>query len=68
MIIIKKQLISLGYQEVRQSDEMLAEPLIRNKRRNAPLYRLLFASKHPLGDEFWQKIIRRDVYGQKQMF
>jgi len=66
--LYKERLISLGYQEVRQSDEMLVEPLIRNKRRNAPLYRLLFASKHPLGDEFWQKIIRRDVYGQKQMF
>lgn len=64
----KDRLRSLGYQDVKQSDEMMTEPLIRNKRRNAPLYRLIFASKHPLGDEFWQKITKHDRYGQKQMF
>jgi three-Cys-motif partner protein len=62
--LYKERLESLGYQEVIQSDKMLlTEPLIRNKRRNAPLYRLIFASKHRLGDEFWHKIIRRDLYG-----
>jgi three-Cys-motif partner protein len=64
----KDRLNSLGYQEVKQSDEIMTEPLIRNKRRNTPLYRLIFASKHPLGEEFWQKITRRDWHGQKQMF
>jgi three-Cys-motif partner protein len=66
--LYKDRLKSLGYQEVKQSDEIITEPLIRNTRRNAPLYRLIFASKHPLGDEFWQKITKRDRYGQKQMF
>lgn len=64
----KDRLRSLGYQEVRQSDEILSAPLIRNRKRNAPLYRLLFASKSTLGDEFWQKVTQRDLYGQKQMF
>ena len=64
----KDRLKSLGYQEVKQSDEIMTEPLIRNTKRNAPLYRLIFASKHPLGNEFRQKITKRDRYGQKQMF
>jgi hypothetical protein len=29
---------------------------------------LLFASKHPLGHDFWQKVIHRDVYGQTRLF
>ena len=66
--LYKDRLRSLGYQDVKQSDEIMSEPLIRNTRRNAPLYRLIFASKHPLGDEFWQKITKRDIYGQKRMF
>jgi three-Cys-motif partner protein len=64
----KKRLKTLGYQEVKQPDEMLTEPLIRNKERNSPLYRLIFASKHPLGEKFWKAIIGHDLYGQKQMF
>jgi three-Cys-motif partner protein len=64
----KDRLKTLGYQEVKQPSEMLTEPLIRNKKRNSPLYRLIFASKHPLGEKFWREIIGRDVYGQEQMF
>jgi three-Cys-motif partner protein len=64
----KDRLKSLGYKEVKHSDEIMTEPLMRNTRRNAPLYRLIYASKHPLGDEFWKKITKRDRYGQKQMF
>jgi len=66
--LYQDRLHSLGYQNVKRSDELAYEPLIRNKRRNAPLYRLIFASKSTLGDEFWQKITKRDVYGQKRMF
>ncbi len=64
----KERLKSLGYREVKQSDEILTEPLIRNEKRNVPLYRLIFASKNPLGEDFWQKVTQRNVYGQKQMF
>jgi three-Cys-motif partner protein len=42
-------------------------PLIRNVQRRAPLYRLLFASKHPLGNEFWEKITRREPSGQRRL-
>jgi hypothetical protein len=64
----KERLVKIGYQEVKQPNEILTEPLIRNTQNKAPLYRLIFASKHPKGDEFWQKITKRDSYGQKQMF
>jgi three-Cys-motif partner protein len=64
----KERLLSLGYKEDKPPLEKLNEPLIRNKKRNTPLYRLIFASKHPLGQKFWEKIMSRDVYGQTQMF
>lgn len=63
----KEKLQALGYKEVLRDDEVSDEPLIRNIQRKAPLYRLLFASKHPLGHEFWQKVTRRDVYGQAHL-
>lgn len=68
MDLYKKKLHALGYAEVLRDDETNDEPLIRNAKRNSPLYRLLFASKHPLGHEFWQKITGRDVYGQRRLF
>lgn len=60
------RLRSLGYKGAYRDDEVGVEPLMRNE-KNAPLYRLLFASKHPLGHDFWQKVTRRDVYGQKRL-
>ncbi|MBN1316885.1 MAG: hypothetical protein JXA42_15505 [Anaerolineales bacterium] len=64
----KAKLQALGYVEVLRDDETGAEPLIRNSKRQAPLYRLLFASKHPLGHDFWRSVTRTDVYGQKRLF
>jgi three-Cys-motif partner protein len=63
----KEKLQGLGYQEVFRDDEVGDEPLIRNAERNVPLYRLLFASKHPLGQTFWRKITQRDVHGQARL-
>lgn len=63
----KERLQGLGYKEVLRDDEIGDEPLMRNAKRNAPLYRLLFASKHPLGHEFWQKVTRKDVHGQARL-
>jgi len=63
----KQKLQRLGYPDVRRDDETGDEPLIRNS-KNAPLYRLLFASKSKLGNDFWQKITRRDVSGQARLF
>jgi three-Cys-motif partner protein len=64
----KGKLQALGYNEVRSDDEVGDEPLMRNAKRNAPLYRLLFASKHPLGEKFWRAITKRDVHGQMRLF
>jgi len=33
-----------------------------------PLYRLIYASKHERGLEFWDKITKKDVSGQKDLF
>jgi len=63
----KSKLRRLGYKETFRDDEVGAEPLMRNE-KNAPLYRLLFASKHPLGLEFWQKVVGRNAHGQKRLF
>jgi three-Cys-motif partner protein len=68
MDFYKEKLQSLGYKEVLLDDEVNDEPLIRNAKTNAPLYRLIFASKNPLGHDFWQKVTRRDVHGQGRLF
>ena len=64
----RERLQGLGYEEVLRGDETGYEPLMRSARRGAPLYRLLFASKHPLGHDFWHKVTRRDVHGQVRLF
>lgn len=63
----KERLQDLGYKEVFRDDEAGDEPLIRNTRKKAPLYRLLFASKHPLGQDFWHKVTGRDAHGQMRL-
>ncbi len=64
----KGKLHDLGYVDVRGIDGFDDEPLMRNVKRNAPLYRLLFASKHPLAEQFWRDITKRDVHGQMRLF
>jgi len=64
--LYKSNLEKLGYQVHRDVDTG-DSPLIRNAQRRAPLYRLLFASKHPLGNEFWEKITRREPSGQRRL-
>ncbi len=65
--LYKSRLQGIGYKEVKRDDEIGDEPLMRNAKRNAPLYRLLFASKHALGNQFWHKVTRRDVHGQLRL-
>lgn len=43
------------------------EKQVRN-RRQAELYRLIFASKHQLGIDLWNKANRRNAYGQDQLY
>ena len=64
----KGKLRHLGYADAFRDDEVGDEPLMRNAKRKAPLYRLLFASKHRLGHEFWHKVTRRNVHGQARLF
>lgn len=68
MDLYKDKLSALGYGEVLRDDETGDQPLIRNAANNAPLYRLLFASKSPLGNSFWHKVTRRDLHGQRRLF
>lgn len=65
--LYKGRLKAIGYKEIREDDELGDEPLMRNEKQ-APLYRLIFASKHELGHDFWHAVTRRDVYGQKRLF
>ena len=67
--LYKEQLCKLGYKYVLRGDETGGdEPLMINTQRKAPLYRLIFASKNQLGEEFWHKVTKRDIYGQRRLF
>jgi len=53
----------LGYETVEFKDVG-----VRNYGRNALMYFLVFASKHPRGLEFWKKITTKDETGQMELF
>jgi len=59
----KSKLNALGYVKVQDNEEILVEPLMKNS-MNAPLYRLLFASKNPLGLKFWKDNTKVGLDGQ----
>ncbi len=61
--LYKSKLATLGYQIV----EGGPEPVMKNT-KNAPLYRLLFMSKHELGYKFWKNAVSKDSSGQMRMF
>lgn len=65
---INTKLSNLGYVDFSTDHYSEIEPLIRSTYRNAPLYRLLFASKHPLGLEFWKKVVAKKPSGQRSLF
>ena len=62
----KGKLTALGYIDVRDVEDG-TEPLMKNS-KEVPLYRLIFASKHARGHDFWNKVIKKDVYGQSKLF
>lgn len=66
--LYKSNLQTLGYVDIKRDNEVGDEPLIRNSRRKAPLYRLLFASKNQIGEKFWREVTKRNVYGQRSLF
>ena len=53
----------LGYKTVEFKDVG-----VRNYGRNALMYFLVFASKHPRGLDFWKKITTKDEVGQLELF
>lgn len=63
----KSKLKTLGYVEVKDDEEVWVEPLMKN-RKNAPLYRLLFASKSPLGVKFWRDVTKVGADGQMSLW
>jgi three-Cys-motif partner protein len=63
----KEKLKNLGYVEVKDNEEVWAEPLMKNS-KNAPLYRLLFASKNPLGVKFWKDVTKVSPNGQMSLW
>ncbi|MCL4530424.1 MAG: hypothetical protein M1282_13555, partial [Chloroflexi bacterium] len=61
-------IIASGYAEVKDvEDYETTEPVMRNTKQ-APLYRLLFASKHERGHDFWKEVIKRDASGQAELW
>ncbi|MBI2825277.1 MAG: three-Cys-motif partner protein TcmP [Planctomycetia bacterium] len=57
--IYRGQLRQLGYSQ-------FGEKIMST--RHGPLYRLVFASKHERGLEFWDKVTKKDKGGQKDLF
>jgi len=56
-----KQLGTIGYPHVARGRDV-----IKNS-RNAPMYRLMLASRHPLGEEFFKKIERMNAQRQRRL-
>lgn len=61
--LYRDNLKSIGYQEIKSADEIL----IKSSKRALPLYYLLFASKHPLGHQFWSSISEIEPTGQRKL-
>ncbi len=59
----KRRLESIGYKEVKSAEEVR----IRSLSKRVPLYYLLFASKHPLGNKFWKSIAEIEPTGQLRL-
>jgi three-Cys-motif partner protein len=60
--LFKERVKGLGYKTAE-----FREIIVRNVRRNVPMYFLFFASRNPKGLEFWNKITARDETGQYQL-
>lgn len=63
----KAKLGKLKYVVINDQQHTVTEPLIRNTDTNAPLYRLIFASKHPLGNKIWNEVTKKNFYGQRNL-
>jgi three-Cys-motif partner protein len=61
----RSKLYDLGYSEIMDDEEIWTDAM--KNRKNAPLYRLLFASKDSLGVKFWDHIRKTNIYGQTRL-
>lgn len=61
----KANLAKIGY--IQPKEYFIGDVVVKNSLK-VPLYNLLFASKHPLGTTFWDKIRKYDPSGQKTLF
>jgi three-Cys-motif partner protein len=59
----RNNLIALGYVNVNSFN--VSSPLMTNQ-TNAPLYRLLYASKDELGHYFWEEVTKKTYSGQRR--
>lgn len=57
----EERLSTLGYLRDNRPTEVLV------RRQNMPLYYLIHASRHPRGQEFWEKATKRTPSGQRKM-
>ena len=60
----KERLRTLGYQFDEKTDRDI---VIMNEENNVEYYRLILASKHVLGSQFWRKIQKVDHRGQREL-
>lgn len=58
--VYENGLKAIGYNEIK-------DYVLEKNRGNVPLYNLIFASKHPRGSDFWDKIAARSSTGQTRM-
>lgn len=56
----ERGLTELGYKEIK-------DYILETNTKKVPLYYLIFASKHPRGADFWEKITERSHSGQMRM-
>lgn len=71
LTLYKKQLEKIGYKnfkELSSDQSYISDEVLVKGPRNIPLYYLLFASKHPLGEKLWQEIKKIGPTRQGSLF
>lgn len=69
--LYRQQLESFNYHIVTDDDSSGHHDIAMRNTKNAEVYSLIFASKHPLGDDFWRKVrqqIERLRHGSSPLF
>lgn len=56
--LYKQRLQPYGYTALDEDDIPVVKEFIARNSREAQLYTLIFASKHPLGDHLWKQVLR----------